>query len=194
MDASLHGKLEKKWKLSVNSYINAAKSTCQGNKRENRSTESETKKKPKRNRDMENKKLENWKTKQNKRQTDRATRKCCQSDTLTRQHYCSPSCSLSLCVPFLCPFPLPLLSFIYCSFGSCQDLLQDTCDRSVRAAVKDFFMLNTAAVYWWRQQHRKQCDISWSKLAHLYTNTHTNAHTCVCNNNNKWVTKHHKEF
>lgn len=96
MDASLHGKLEKKWKLSVNSYINAAKSTCQGNKRENRSKESETKKKPKRNRNMENKKLKNWKTKQNKRQTDRATRKCCQGDTLTRQHYCSPSCSLSL--------------------------------------------------------------------------------------------------
>lgn len=144
-------------------------------------------KKPKRNRNMENKKLKNWKTKQNKRQTDRATRKCCQGDTLTRQH----SCSLSL--PAL-PLSLPpsLLSFIYCSFGSCQDLLQDTCDRSVRAAVKDFFMLNTAAVYWWRQQHRKQCDISWSKLAHLFT--HTNARTCVCNNNNKWVTKHHKEF
>lgn len=47
MDASLHGKLEKKWRLSVNSYINAAKSTCQGNKRENRSEESETKKKAK---------------------------------------------------------------------------------------------------------------------------------------------------
>lgn len=49
-------KLEKKWKLSVNSYINAAKSTCQGNKRENRSR---ARKKPKRNRNMENKKLKN---------------------------------------------------------------------------------------------------------------------------------------
>lgn len=94
--------IEKKWKLSVNSYINAAKSTCQGNKRENRSKESETKKAKTKSKHGKQKaeKLKN-KTKQKANRSSN-------EKMLSGRHFNPATLLLPLSLlPLALPFPIP---------------------------------------------------------------------------------------